>query len=59
MLASGGQVKYGALLEVIRKIVVGQRAVMSSGYIITPSPSNFLNVRSQKSICSRLWLENL
>lgn len=38
MLAGRGQVKYGAMLEVIRKNEVGLRAVTSSGYI------GFLNV---------------
>lgn len=36
MLASRGQVKYGALPEVIRKMVVGWRAAVASGCIITP-----------------------
>lgn len=36
MLAGRGQVKYGAMPEVIRKNEVGLRAVTSSGYIGTP-----------------------
>ena len=49
MLAGRGQVKYGAMLEVLRKNEVGPKTVTASGY--TGTPPAFLTIMSKKGEC--------